>query len=187
MKFTPKKLVSLLGIFTMAIIVVGGLYYSNTYKCVELREGTVSAKVKYSEEFFFRDPIGYNISIYADKDAEKKKQGHAFQVISVGSFSSFYDTVDSIIEASRVEPGPKFTKKVEFNGREAALAEIRDSEFGDADYYKVPIGDRVLLIDFRTNGLLPEEKEKAQEILNSIILTETKEDLKEPQVRNCLY
>ena len=68
METKKRNLVHSASIILLTLTVLGGAYYFTTYKCLELREGTVSAKLRYSEEFFFHDPVNYNISIYRDAD-----------------------------------------------------------------------------------------------------------------------
>jgi hypothetical protein len=92
-----------------------------------------------------------------------------------------FESVDNILHDSLSETqGPRYDKKTDFNGLPAALATPSPNH----RYFKVPFGNRVIEVDYITDGLSPDDLEAADNMLRSIMFTQGT-DVEQNRVERC--
>ncbi len=176
-----KKLII---IFLIAILAIGTLIYSEKWatSCLELKTGNIGTRVNFPSSFISKTS-GDIITLYRKSDIDKNKD-NLFYIVGIDAERNS-DSVDSIIENSINEAGPKYTRKVSFNGYSAALAEVADEQFGIWYYYKVPVNDRVIRIHYHPTNLSERDLQIANNILNSIKFVQTEENLLGTKIGKC--
>jgi hypothetical protein len=169
---------------TLAVVVFAKPHKAAPY-CFRLHAGTVSVDVPYSPEFLYPKQSNLDhglISLYQLDGKDRETQDTLF-VIDVREDFPAYQSVESLWSSpdKPAEPGPKFTQKVSFNGHPAVRAE------GDGYvYYKIPFGNRVILVSYFTKDLSPSEREKADVLLKEIAITQAESDrVGPPEVGQC--
>lgn len=148
--------------------------------CLELQSGTVGVQSKYGDYFISRSGQ-HTIRIFK----HQKKVDENFSVLML-SVSEYPSTVESIIEISKAErPGPLYDEKVDFKGHASAYAQITDNQ-GTFEYYKVPVGNRVLNFSlYSTTTWSQQERHEAEALINNVKILTDLENSKDISVRPC--
>ena len=149
--------------------------------CLRLRAGTVGAKVEYPSHFFSYGYPDAIIQLWKQRDADQGGRATGGPVLDVRS--RYYESVESIVDNSKIEPGPEYETST-FNGYIAAHSHS-DDKFGIYDEYEISIGNRVIEIGYHPSDFNNIEQAAAEKMLHGIIFTEEKEDLAMPRVENC--
>ena len=175
---TKKTIYILLPLIIIGIGVYFGIsnysFKSNLPNCVRLYTGSVFVEFQYPNNLI---SANYNnsIRVFMNSGEYDNKDGY------INISGEYYQSMDSIIKNSLIDPGPKY-EKVIFNGYEAAFGQSEDQKGMISKYYLMPFGNRVIEIDYK----LPIVSENIYEkMLQSITLKQGKEDVKEPRVEKC--
>jgi hypothetical protein len=98
--------------------------------------------------------------------------------VSVGTSS-----LEKIIDASRND-SPSPYERASFNGHDAAFARVEDGD-GVWDDYQVPFGDQLISIIYHPSVLAEGEREGAEEMLHSVMISETEGKVVPARVEEC--
>jgi len=177
-----KKIISILALVLVATGVIVFFYMKDDLlwlkggptNCIRLRSGIVNVEINYSSEFISSGERG-RIALYNKNDPEKTS------VLYIDA--NYYETLESIINNSLVEQGPKY-KQVLFNKLKAAFYRLED-EYGIWDTYRVPLGNRVIDLNYFPSRFLGSERVVAQKMLDSITIIEVEEDVADARVESC--
>ncbi|MFA4873018.1 MAG: hypothetical protein WC659_03730 [Patescibacteria group bacterium] len=154
-----------------------------TFNCLRLYTGTVSVEVKYPDEF---------INVSQGGDVRIKRRGAlvvskpADEEYILGIDSRYYETLESIIDNSLVEPGPKYEKST-LNGYEAAYYRLITDEGDIMDQYSIPFGNRSFYLFYQPSFLTSEQQLAAEDMLHSITFIHVDEDIKGARVESCSH
>jgi len=185
-----KKTIQLLFLVSTAYVCISAFLYFQYGRagvvaktnCLRFHSGTATVEVTYTD-VLFSNSFDYGIRLYKKEDANKiGTTEDAMPVISVGEAWPATDTVDSIVEDSLSQSqGPRFDKKTTLSGLEAALATPSLDHF----YYEVPLGNRVLNVDYIPDQLTPIERKQTDDMLSKIVFKQVPDDVKPSSLDHC--
>jgi hypothetical protein len=120
------------------------------------------------------------IRFYKKSDLDVNKPDLMY-IFAIREDWRYYSSVDDLISDSEtMTQGPRWIKKAAVNGHPAALATPSASYY----YYKVPIGNRVIGVDYVPKDLSKDERALADKMFQSVTFTE-EDDLKTPAIEKC--
>ncbi|GEM_PF-3275872 len=186
-----KKTIQLLFLVSTAYVCISAFLYFQYGRagvvaktnCLRFHSGTATVEVTYTD-VLFSNSFDYGIRLYKKEDANKiGTTEDAMPVISVDDSGGLsYDSVDSIVKGSElISQGPRFDKKTTLSGLEAALATPSLDHF----YYEVPLGNRVLNVDYIPDQLTPIERKQTDDMLSKIVFKQVPDDVKPSSLDHC--
>lgn len=180
-------------VILLLVIVAVGLFiffqkYSSKFNenlsgCKKLKTGNINLEIRYPEMFITK-VFNINPDMHTGS-FDLYKKGEDEIVLSV-DLSTFYESLESILENSLTGLGPRYEKSI-FNGNEAAFYKFDSGleKVGVWYYYKIPFGNRVILIGYHPSILIERERDLAEKMLQSITLTEVDENIAGARVEEC--
>lgn len=156
--------------------------------CLQLQAGNVSLELEVPPTFLDTSHVDA-IRINQKSGTDKVQSGGGILGIDVRS----YDPLENILK--HLVPGPKYLKS-NLNGYDAGFShtssgvnttdsDAQGEHFGSIDQYVIPFGNRNFYIFFQPDTLSLEEAVLATTMLHSVKLSQTKDDVKDAQVKEC--